>query len=193
MTERHIDQTLREQQKSQKGSLIWITGLSAAGKSTIAKKLEDALYQRGHHTYLLDGDKVRTGLNKDLDFTMHSREENIRRLGEVSRLLVDAGLIVICAAISPLRASREQVRALFDASSYTEVYLSTPLEVCEKRDPKSLYQQARAGKIAEFTGIASPYEAPLNPEISMDTSSQNVEVCVLTILAFLQKHRGVHP
>ena len=192
MTERHIDQRAREQQKHQQASLIWITGLSAAGKSTIARALEDALYQRGHHSYLLDGDKVRTGLNKDLGFTIQHREENIRRLGEVSRLLVDAGLIVICAAISPLRASRDHVRALFDPGRYTEVYLSTPLAVCEKRDPKNLYQQARAGKIAEFTGIASPYETPLNPEITLDTSTKNIDECVLTILAFLHKHRGVH-
>ena len=171
--------------KNQKPCLLWFTGLSGAGKSTIANALDVALYEKGYHTFLLDGDNVRHGLNKDLGFTNADRVENIRRIGEISKLFTDAGLIVLSAFISPFTSDRQLVRNLFPAGEFIEVLMDTPLETCEKRDPKGLYREARAGKIRHFTGIDSPYERPTNPEISLDTTYLPVEECLEQILKYL--------
>jgi len=172
--------------KNQKPCLIWLTGLSGSGKSTLANALESHLSMQGFHTYLLDGDNLRHGLNKDLGFSQQAREENIRRTGEVARLFVDAGLIVIAALISPFRRDRLQVRNLFPASDFFEVYLSTPLAVCESRDPKGLYKKARAGELPEFTGISAPYEVPENPEFVFDTSKLSLEEMIAAIKEKIQ-------
>jgi len=159
--------------------LIWLTGLSGSGKSTIASALEQRLNKEfGVHTYLLDGDNIRTGLNADLGFSDSDREENIRRIGEVAKLMVDAGLIVITAFISPFQRDRDRVRALLPAGQFWEVYVECPLEICEQRDPKRLYAKARQGQIPEFTGISSPYEAPLRPELVLPTHTETLESCV---------------
>jgi adenylyl-sulfate kinase len=144
------------------------------------------LHVRGHHSYLLDGDNVRHGLNKDLDFTDAGRVENIRRIGEVAKLFVDAGLIVVTAFISPFRSDREMVRKLVKDGEFVEIHVSTPLEVCEQRDPKGLYVKARTGKIRDFTGVSSPYEAPENPELNLDTSRLSVQESVAKIIAYLE-------
>lgn len=154
----------------QKPRVIWFTGLSGSGKSTIANELEKMLFAQGHRTYILDGDNLRHGLNKDLGFTEHDRIENIRRVAEVARLMLDAGLIVITTFISPFRADRDAARALFEPEEFVEVFVHTPLSICEQRDPKGLYKKARAGKVQNFTGIDSPYEAPLHPEVVLDTT-----------------------
>lgn len=172
--------------KNQKPCLIWLTGLSGSGKSTLANALESHLSMQGFHTYLLDGDNLRHGLNKDLGFSQQAREENIRRTGEVAKLFVDAGLIVIAALISPFRRDRLQVRNLFPASDFFEVYLSTPLAVCESRDPKGLYKKARAGELPEFTGISAPYEVPENPEFVFDTSKLSLEEMIAAIKEKIQ-------
>jgi len=180
---------LTQQRANQKGQLpciLWFTGLSGAGKSTVANALEQMLYLRGHHSYLLDGDNVRHGLNKDLDFTDAGRVENIRRIGEVAKLFVDAGLIVVTAFISPFRSDRQLVRNLVKEGEFVEIYVSTPLEVCEQRDPKGLYVKARRGTIKDFTGVTSPYEAPEDAEISLDTSRLSVQESVEAIIRFLQ-------
>jgi adenylyl-sulfate kinase len=179
----------REQRANQKGQqpcILWFTGLSGAGKSTVANALEQMLHVRGHHSYLLDGDNVRHGLNKDLDFTDAGRVENIRRIGEVAKLFVDAGLIVVTAFISPFRSDREMVRKLVKDGEFVEIHLSTPLEVCEQRDPKGLYVKARTGKIRDFTGVSSPYEAPENPELNLDTSLLSVQESVEKIIRYLE-------
>jgi bifunctional enzyme CysN/CysC len=181
----------RANQKAQQPCILWFTGLSGAGKSTIANAVEQALYLRGHHSYLLDGDNIRHGLNKDLDFSDAGREENIRRIGEVSALFVDAGLIVITAFISPFRADRDQIRKRIGDAQFIEVYVSTSLEECEKRDPKGLYGKARAGQIRNFTGIDSPYERPEAPEIHLETEGQVPEVLAQQVLdALLADVRG---
>lgn len=172
-------------QKSQKPCILWFTGLSGSGKSTIANALEARLYKIGKHTYLLDGDNVRHGLNKDLGFSDKDRVENIRRIGEVSRLFVDAGLIVISAFISPFKADRNNVRQLVQPGEFIEVFVNTPLEVCEQRDPKGLYVKARKGEVTAFTGISSPYEAPENPEIHLATAIHSVEESLDTIIGYL--------
>jgi bifunctional enzyme CysN/CysC len=182
---------IRANQKSQRPAVLWFTGLSGAGKSTIANALEQALVQRGHHSYLLDGDNVRHGLNKDLDFTEAGRNENIRRIGEVSALFVDAGLIVITAFISPFRADRNKIRERI-GDNFIEIYLSTSLEECERRDPKGLDVKARAGAIANFTGIDSPYEPPINPQISIDTGKSDIGASVDTIVKYLENKGFLH-
>ncbi|MCK9372262.1 MAG: adenylyl-sulfate kinase [Sulfuricurvum sp.] len=171
--------------KSQKPCVLWFTGLSGSGKSTIANALEEKLFEMGKHTYLLDGDNVRHGLNKTLGFSEEDRIENIRRIGEVSKLFVDAGLMVISAFISPFRADRDTVRSLVEPEEFIEVFIDTPLEICESRDPKGLYQKARRGEIADFTGISSPYEAPKLPEIHLMSGMKSVEESVDTIIKFL--------
>jgi adenylyl-sulfate kinase len=178
---------IRANQKSQRPCVVWFTGLSGAGKSTIANALEQALVQRGHHSYLLDGDNVRHGLNKDLDFSEAGRNENIRRIGEVSALFVDAGLIVITAFISPFRADRDLVRKLVAPGEFMEVFVRAPLDVCERRDPKGLYKKARAGALKQFTGIDSPYEEPASPELTLDTDRQDLQACVTTLLDALRR------
>lgn len=164
-------------QKQQKPVVLWFTGLSGSGKSTVANAVESKLLSLGKHSYLLDGDNVRHGLNKDLGFSDADRVENIRRIGEVAKLFVDAGSIALTAFISPFIADREQVRALLGPGQFLEVFVDTPLEVCEQRDPKGLYKKARAGEIKHFTGIDSEYQAPEQPEIHIETADKSIEAC----------------
>jgi adenylylsulfate kinase len=159
----------RASQLQQRPSVIWFTGLSGSGKSTLAVQLEAALFDQGFKTYLLDGDNLRTGLCKDLGFSDSDRVENIRRIGEVSKLMLDAGLVVLSAFISPFTSDREQVRNIVGAANFIEVFVDTPLEICEQRDVKGLYKKARAGEIQNFTGITSPYERPVNPDVTIQT------------------------
>jgi adenylyl-sulfate kinase len=180
----------RAEQKKQKPAVLWFTGLSGSGKSTLANALERKLFELGHHSYLLDGDNIRHGLNKDLGFSDADRVENIRRIGEVAKLFVDAGLIVMTAFISPFRSDREMARKLVAEGEFIEVFVDTPLEVCEQRDPKGLYKKARAGEVKNFTGISSPYEAPENPEFTLRTANESVEESVASLLTFLQQ-KGV--
>lgn len=172
--------------KGQQPCLLWFTGLSGAGKSTIAQALDAALFARGHHTYLLDGDNIRHGLCRDLGFAAADRVENIRRIGEVSKLFTDAGLIVLSAFISPFASDRALVRELFRPGEFIEVFMDTPLATCEARDPKGLYRKARAGELKHFTGIDSPYEAPAAPELRLDTSVLDVQACVTQLLGYLE-------
>ncbi|MDK2917964.1 MAG: adenylylsulfate kinase [Candidatus Petromonas sp.] len=176
----------REKLLNQKGALIWFTGLSGSGKSTVASALEQRLFELGKLTYLLDGDNIRHGLNSDLGFSIKDRKENIRRIGEVSKLFVDAGVIVIASFISPLKEDRNNVRNLLERN-FVEIYVDCPLDICERRDPKGLYKKARKGEIKDFTGIYSPYEKPENPEITIHTNSQSIDECVETILRYLKK------
>lgn len=180
-----ITREMRENQLQQKAITVWMTGLSGAGKSTLANELEKRLISLGKHTMLLDGDNVRLGLNKDLGFKENDRIENIRRVAEVAKLMNDAGLIVLSSFISPYRSDRRVARNII-GKSFVEVYVSTPLEECEKRDVKGLYKKARAGKISNFTGISSPYEVPENPEIAIDTSKHSVEECIDLIMQSLE-------
>ena len=180
-----ITRAERASNKNQKPCLLWFTGLSGSGKSTIANALDVALHERGYHTFLLDGDNVRHGLCKDLGFSDEDRVENIRRIGEMSKLFADAGLIVLSAFISPFTSDRRLVRNLFPAGEFIEVFMDTPLDTCEDRDPKGLYQKARLGEIKHFTGIDSPYEAPERPEVRLDTSTMSVDQCVDRLISFL--------
>ncbi|PFG09267.1 adenylyl-sulfate kinase [Marinobacter sp. LV10MA510-1] len=175
----------RAENKNQKPCLLWFTGLSGSGKSTIANALDVALHSRGYHTFLLDGDNVRHGLCSDLGFSDEDRVENIRRIGEVSKLFADAGLIVLSAFISPFNSDRRLVRKLFPAGEFIEVFMDASLETCESRDPKGLYQKARSGEIKQFTGIDSPYEVPAHPELRLDTSRMSVDDCVDALVAYL--------
>ena len=177
-----INKNLREKINGHKGQVLWMTGLSGSGKSTIANEVEKILYSQGKKTYILDGDNIRHGLNKDLGFTDKDRVENIRRVAEVAKLMCDAGLIVITAFISPFRLEREMARSLFEKNDFKEIYISTPLKVAEKRDPKGLYKKARQGKIPNFTGIDSIYEKPTNPDLEIDTSKVSLSKAVKKIL-----------
>ncbi len=179
----HITKDHRAKQKNQVPKCIWLTGLSGSGKSTLANALEVALTEQGKHTYLLDGDNVRHGLNKNLGMSDEDRTENIRRVSEVAKLMVDAGLVVVTAFISPFRADRDAARALFEDGEFVEVFADAPLEECEKRDPKGLYKKARAGEIKEFTGIDSPYEAPANAEVVINTAEHDIGECVRQLIA----------
>jgi len=179
----------REQMNGHKGCTVWLTGLSGSGKSTIAVDLEKRLCERGVRTYILDGDNIRHGLNKNLGFSPADRTENIRRIGEVAKLFTDAGVVALTAFISPYRADRDQVRALMP-DDFIEVHVECPVDVCEQRDVKGLYKKARAGEIKEFTGVSAPYEAPLTPELTIDTSRQSVEASAQQILAYLEQ-RGI--
>ncbi len=170
-----VNKQKRAAAKKQKPMIIWFTGLSGSGKSTIADALEKKLYADGYHTYLLDGDNIRLGINKNLGFSDADRTENIRRIGEISKLFVDAGIIVITAFISPFQADRDTVRELVGDGEFLEVFVDTPLDVCEERDPKGMYKKARAGIIKQFTGIDSPYEAPKSPELVCKTDQDIVE------------------
>ena len=178
-------------QMGQKPCILWFTGLSGSGKSTLANALEGELFRAGHHSYLLDGDNVRHGLNKDLGFSEEDRVENIRRIGEVAKLFVDSGLIVLTAFISPFRADRDLVRGLVGDGAFIEVYVKAPLDVCESRDPKGLYKKARSGEIKHFTGIDSPYEAPEKPEIEIDTGAEDLSACTGRLLDFLVERGAV--
>lgn len=178
----HVTKAQRSAQKTQKPCMIWFTGLSGSGKSTIANALERKLHDTFKHTYLLDGDNVRHGLNKDLGFSDNDRVENIRRIGEVCKLFIDAGLIVISAFISPFQSDRQIVCDLVDKNEFIEVFIDAPIEICEQRDPKGLYKKARCGEIKNFTGIDSPYEAPINPNIHIKTDSMSVDEAVQCII-----------
>lgn len=180
----HADRVALKQQQS---VCLWFTGLSGSGKSTVANAVESKLLQMGKHSYLLDGDNVRHGLNKDLGFSDADRVENIRRIGEVAKLFVDAGNIVLTAFISPFVSDRQQVRDLMQDGEFLEVFVDTPLEVCEARDPKGLYKKARAGEIKHFTGIDSEYQAPVNPEIHLKTENLSIEACADFVVAELEK------
>lgn len=177
----------REALNNHKGAIVWFTGLSGAGKSTLANALEDRLNKMGKRTYVLDGDNVRKGLNKDLGFSDADRVENIRRIGEVAKLMLDAGIIVMTAFISPFRADRDIVRNLVGKGEFIEVYTEADLDICEQRDPKGLYKKARAGEIPEFTGISSPYEAPENPEITINTGDRDIPHCVDELVDYLTR------
>jgi bifunctional enzyme CysN/CysC len=182
-----VDKTAHSLQKGQKPCVVWFTGLSGSGKSTIANIVEQKLLEQGRHTYLLDGDNVRHGLNKDLGFTDADRVENIRRVSEVSGLMVDAGLIVLVSFISPFAAERRMARERVEDGEFIEVYVKTPIEVAEERDPKGLYLKARRGELANFTGIDSPYEAPESPELIVDTTSLPPEAAADTIIGYLRE------
>lgn len=184
----HINKEERARLKKQKACILWFTGLSGSGKSTLANALEAKLYTLGIHTYLLDGDNIRHGLNRDLGFSETDRVENIRRIGEVAKLFVDSGTIVLSAFISPFIKDREQVRELVEANEFIEVFVDTPLEVCESRDPKGLYKKARLGEIKHFTGIDSPYEKPCAPEIHLINDKANINDNVDKILDYLTKN-----
>ena len=171
----------------QKGGTIWLTGLSGSGKSTIAVELEHALIENKHQAYILDGDNIRHGLNKNLGFSPDDRSENIRRIGEVAKLFTDANIITITAFISPYRQDRDNARKLFQAGEFIEIYVKCPLDVCEQRDTKGLYKKARKGEVKEFTGISAPYEEPLNPELTIDTSKLSIEESTRTIVAYLEE------
>ena len=172
---------------NQKPCILWFTGLSGSGKSTIANAVELELFKRGRKTYLLDGDNVRHGLNKDLGFSEQDRIENIRRIGEVAKLFVDSGLIVLTAFISPFKSDRQIARSLVKYDEFIEVFIDTPLEVCEQRDPKGLYKKARDGAIKNFTGISSPYEAPEEPQIHIKTDEHSIQECVDIVINYLIK------
>ena len=180
-----VTRTRRENLNQHKSITLWFTGLSGSGKSTIAHALEEQLHQRGCHTYVFDGDNVRHGLCGDLGFSNEDRKENIRRIGEMTRLFVDAGVIALTAFISPFREERAQVRALFDEGDFVEIYCRCSLAVCEERDVKGMYKRARNGEIAEFTGISSPYEEPVNPEVIIDTDKDSLDNSVEKLLTFL--------
>jgi adenylyl-sulfate kinase len=183
-----VSRQQREQLLGQRATVIWFTGLSGSGKSTLAVQLEAELHEAGFKTYLLDGDNIRFGLNKDLSFTDEARVENIRRIGEVCKLMLDAGVVVLSAFISPFEADRQQVKNIVGAENYVEVFVDTPLEVCEQRDVKGLYKKARAGEVKNFTGIDSPYEAPLQPDVVIRTHETTVEQA----MQILKKHIGSH-
>jgi len=182
----HVTKEERSNIKEQKPCILWFTGLSGSGKSTIANAVESRLLELKKHTYLLDGDNVRMGLNRGLTFSDEDRIENIRRIGEVSKLFVDAGTIVLTAFISPFQKERDAVRELVEENEFIEVFIDTPLEVCESRDPKGLYQKARKGEIQNFTGISSPYEAPIKPEIHIINDKISIEDVTQQIIDYLQ-------
>jgi bifunctional enzyme CysN/CysC len=186
-----IDKEARGHQKLQKPFCLWLTGLSGAGKSTIANLLETQLFASGGHTYVLDGDNIRRGLNQDLGFCEADRVENIRRVMEVARLFVDAGLVVIVACISPYRADRALARSRFELGEFVEIHIDASLEECERRDPKGLYGKARRGELVNFTGIDSVYEPPDAPEIRLDTVAESPEECVDSILLYLDS-KAIH-
>jgi len=184
--EQHVTKEARAKLKQQKPCILWFTGLSGSGKSTIANAVESKLNRMQKHTYLLDGDNIRMGLNRGLTFSDEDRIENIRRIGEVSKLFVDSGIIVLTAFISPFIKDRERVKALVAEDEFIEIFVDTPLAVCESRDPKGLYQKARTGEIPNFTGISSPYEAPIDAQIHLQTDGKTIEECTDEIIEFLQ-------
>lgn len=168
-----------------RSAIIWFTGLSGSGKSTIAHEVEEQLHQRGCRTYVLDGDNVRHGLCGDLSFTAHDRTENIRRIGHVAKLFLDAGVIVLTAFISPYKSDRQMVRNMVAHDEFFEIHCNAPLSICEQRDVKGLYRKAREGKISDFTGISAPYEIPNNPELNIDSGTKSIEDCATQVIALL--------
>ena len=185
--EGHISREERESRNGHRGAILWFTGLSGSGKSTLANAVDRRLHELGLSSYVLDGDNVRHGLNRNLGFSPEDRTENIRRIGEVAKLFTDTGVIVFTSFISPYRADRDAARALFGGGDFIEIYLAASVETCEGRDPKGLYQKARDGEIPEFTGISAPYEAPANPELVLDTGSLGVEESVARIIEYLEE------
>jgi adenylylsulfate kinase len=187
--EGHVGREERAKLLKQKGATLWFTGLSGSGKSTIAYTLEHALVQRGRLAYVLDGDNIRHGLNKNLGFSAADREENIRRIGEVAKLFADCGVLTMTSFISPYRADRDKVRALHVEGKlpFIEVHVNTPIETCEQRDPKGLYKKARAGQLKGFTGIDDPYEAPLQPELTIDATSTSPQQAAVLLMEYLEK------
>ncbi len=183
-----ITKSDRERLLKQKGIVLWFTGLSGSGKSTLARAVEERLFERGHLSFVLDGDNIRHGLNKNLGFSPADREENIRRIGEVAKLFSDAGIITMTAFISPYRKDRDQARSLLKEKDFIEVFVKVPLDVAEDRDPKGLYKKARAGEIAEFTGISAPYEDPTKPELIIDTSEKDLDESVNTLITYLENN-----
>ena len=186
----HMATVTRERRESLNGHrsvILWFTGLSGAGKSTLAHAVEERLHQMGCRTFVCDGDNVRHGLNKNLGFSMEDRRENIRRIGEMSKLFIEAGVMTLTAFISPYREDREMVRCLVKEGDFIEVYCNCSVDICESRDVKGLYAKARKGEIAEFTGISAPYEAPESPELAVNTATASVDECVETILGYLQE------
>ncbi len=186
-----IKKKQRFESNKQKPCIIWFTGLSASGKTTIADLLEKKLFEKNKKTYLLDGDNIRHGLSADLSFSDEDRFENIRRVSEVSKLMVDAGLIVISAFISPFQAERKMAREIFEKEEFVEVFVDTPIEICEKRDTKGLYKKAKEGLVKNFTGISSKYEIPKNPEIILKAGEKNPEDCSEQIIEFLQRNNKI--
>ncbi|MDH5496798.1 MAG: adenylyl-sulfate kinase [Nitrospira sp.] len=185
-----VTRTRRESQNGHRGAIIWFTGLSGSGKSTLAHAVEEILHQRGCRTFVLDGDNVRHGLCGDLGFSAQDRHENIRRIGEVARLFMEAGLIVLTAFISPYCADRAQVRHMVATGDFIEIYCNASIEICEMRDVKGVYRKARAGQIRQFTGISSPYEAPENPELTVKTGTVSLEACAQQVIGEIT-NRGV--
>ena len=183
-----VDRAQRAAAYGHRGAVLWFTGLSGSGKSTIAHRVEAMLVDRGVFVYVLDGDNIRHGLNSDLGFSPEEREENIRRIGEVARLFADSGAVVLSAFISPYRRDRDRVRALLGQNEFVEVFVDTPLEICEARDPKGLYKKARAGEISNFTGIDAPYEAPESPEVHLETADLSVDDAAATVIGYLATH-----
>jgi adenylylsulfate kinase len=181
-----VDRKARNEMKKHSSFLVWFTGLSGSGKSTLANAVEQKLYEQGLHTYILDGDNIRSGLNQDLDFSEASRRENIRRIGEVANLMVDAGVVTLSAFISPFKRERDLVKSLVGEDSYIEVFVDCPVEECEKRDVKGLYKKARAGEIKNFTGISSPFEKPEAPQITIPTAEVSIEEGVSKIVELVQ-------
>ena len=183
----------RHRMNAHKSAILWYTGLSGSGKSTLANKVEEKLFERGIHTYVLDGDNVRMGLNKGLTFSAEDRKENIRRIGEVSKLFVDAGAFVSTAFISPYRSDRDMVRSIVQPGEFIEVFINASLEVCESRDPKGLYKKARAGEIKNFTGIDDPYEAPENAELDVHTGEKTLDECADQVINYLEANGYIDP
>ena len=184
--ESSVTKAQRQAQNGHKSAVLWFTGLSGSGKSTISVELEKALFEKGVRAYRLDGDNIRHGLNKNLGFSAEDRSENIRRIGEVSKLMLDAGLFTLTAFISPYQEDRDQVRDILETGEFIEVYVKASVETCEARDPKGLYKKARNGEIKGFTGIDAPYEEPVNPEITLDTDVLDIEASVAFLLDYLQ-------
>jgi adenylylsulfate kinase len=181
-----VDRSVREANLAQRGVTVWLTGLSASGKSTVAMLVDQMLTEQGHHCCILDGDNIRRGLNSDLGFSPEDRNENIRRIGEVAKLFATNGTIALTAFISPYRIDRDRNRAIHEVGDFIEVYVNCPLSVCEERDPRGLYVKARAGEIPEFTGISAPYEPPVEPEVTLWTDRETEEESAATVVAFLR-------
>jgi adenylylsulfate kinase len=184
-----VDRDARATAHGHRGAVLWLTGLSGSGKSTIGHRVERMLIDRGAFAYVLDGDNIRHGLNRDLGFAPEDRVENIRRIGEVARLFADAGGLVLSAFISPYRQDRDRVRALMGPGEFIEVFVDTPLEICEARDPRGLYKKARAGEISNFTGLDAPYEAPENPEVHLETAKLSVDEAAAQVVRYLEQHQ----